>query len=43
MQITVVIPMMTGYKPPKGWRVVRHRQLEDGTCEVTLEPSVLPS
>lgn len=39
----VRVPALVGYVPPTGWRVVSHRQLEDGSYEVTLEPSVLLS
>ena len=37
------VPTMVGYVPPSGWRMVSHRQLADGSYEVTLEPSVLLS
>lgn len=37
------IPTMVGYRPPKGFRIVSVRKLNDGTYEVTLEPWGLPS
>lgn len=40
---TVRVPSMVGYVPPLGFRIVTIRELEDGSCEVTLEPVVLPS
>jgi hypothetical protein len=39
MRIVVRVATMHGYVPPQGYRVVSHRQLEDGSYEVVLEPS----
>ena len=36
--MTQVAPTLSGYVPPKGYRVVKTRQLEDGSYEITLEP-----
>ena len=37
------VPTMVGYVPPKGFRIVSYRKLEDGSYEVTLEPEGLLS
>ena len=42
-QRVVVVPTITGYVPPDGWRVVSHSQLSDGSYEVTLDPPGFPS
>ncbi len=34
----VVVPSIVGYVPPKGFRIVQVRKLDDGSYEVTLEP-----
>ena len=34
----VRVPTLDGYVPPEGYKVVRHRKLEDGLIEVELEP-----
>jgi nitrate reductase beta subunit len=40
---TVRVPSMVWYVPPLGFRIVTICELEDGSCEVTLEPVALPS
>jgi hypothetical protein len=35
----VRVPSMVGYVPPKGFRIVHIRKLDDGSYEVTLEPT----
>ena len=39
---SVRVPTMIGYVPPKGFRIVMVRKLDDGSYEVTLEPWELP-
>jgi hypothetical protein len=34
----VILKTLSGYKPPKGYRIKSKRKLEDGAYEVTLEP-----
>ena len=42
-QNVVNVPTMVGYVPPSGYKVISHRELPDGTVEVTLEPPELIS
>lgn len=36
--MVAIIPSMVGYVAPKGYRIVRSRNLENGLVEIQLEP-----